>query len=59
MRPKIISQPSASIKTHFTIPYCNKHSTLLGSQRVKTYGEYVYIAFYLILEYGLIFAVND
>ena len=46
MRPKIISQPSASIKTHFPISYCNKHSTLLGSQRVKTYGEYVYACIY-------------
>jgi len=43
MRPQIILQPSATIRPHFTILYCNKHSTLLGSQRVKPYGEYIYI----------------
>ena len=43
MRPKIISQPSATIRPHFTISYCNNHSTLLGSQRLNPNGENIYI----------------
>ena len=50
-RPIIISQPSASIRPDFTIAYCNEDCKLVGSHRVKPYGESIRIACYRILKY--------
>jgi len=49
MRTKVILKPSAAIRPHFTISYCDNHSTLLGSQTLKPCGEHIYACMYCIL----------
>jgi len=55
MEPKILLQPSATIRPHFKISYFNKQCTLLESHTVKPYGEcmcvcmYIYIYIYIYI----------
>ena len=49
MGPKILLQPSATIRPLFKISYFNTQYTLLESHRVKPYGEFVCVCVYIYI----------